>query len=265
MPNSAASSPSRQPPIRRSSPSTAADGGQQRQVGHGVPPEIQWTSSAGLPRRLTEPIHDATGAPSGSRPRAVSPGQRDVVDQRGQRGLVEEVGGTDGHVVAHVVEGGPDLRRSAQRPGRPRPAGRQPAGRRQRAPIAAEPGRWPVFQSTTSNPPSGESANTASIRPRTSRPPISVSNGTSTSAGHRSAHSPASNRDLSSARSGSASAGQASSAAPSRSSGSISALLAEALLQPLMEGGPALRAWRGRARHRPPDLLSQLGRIARPW
>src|ERR1700735_3460329 len=88
---------------------------------------------------------------------------------------------------------------------------------------ARAPGARPVFQSTTSNPPPGASSNTASIRPRTSRSPISVSNGTSTSRGHRSAHWPASKRALSSARSGSASASPASSAAPSRSSGSIRA------------------------------------------
>src|SRR5579863_9033082 len=33
-----------------------------------------------------------------------------VVDEGGQPGLVEQVGGADGHVVGDVVEGGPDLR-----------------------------------------------------------------------------------------------------------------------------------------------------------
>src|SRR5579859_5124135 len=33
----------------------------------------------------------------------------DLVDEGGQPGFVEQVGGADGHVVGHVVEGGPDL------------------------------------------------------------------------------------------------------------------------------------------------------------
>ena len=32
-----------------------------------------------------------------------------MADESGQAGLVEQVGGADGHVVGHVVEGGPDL------------------------------------------------------------------------------------------------------------------------------------------------------------
>ena len=57
----------------------------------------------------------------------------------------------------------------------------------------------PVFQSTTVVPPSG-SANTASMRPRTTVSPRVMSNGTSTSTGVRAAHGDAANAACSSAR-----------------------------------------------------------------
>src|ERR1700739_3220186 len=54
--------------------------------------------------------------------------------------------------------------------------------------VASGPcGGSPVFQSTTVAPPSG-SANTASMRPRTTVSPMAISNGTSTSTAVRPAH-----------------------------------------------------------------------------
>ena len=53
--------------------------------------------------------------------------------------------------------------------------------------------RWLVFQSTTSQPPSG-SAYTASMRPRTTWPASTRANGGSTALGTRSANGPDSKR-----------------------------------------------------------------------
>ena len=61
-------------------------------------------------------------------------------------------------------------------------------------------GGSPVFQSTTVVPPSS-SAKIASMRPRTTRPPMTMSNGTSTSIGVRAAHGDTANAACNSARS----------------------------------------------------------------
>ena len=79
--------------------------------------------------------------------------------------------------------------------------------------------RWLVFQSTTSQPPSG-SAYTASMRPRTTWPASTRANGGSTALGTRSANGPDSNVEISSRSSSSSSMPR--SPRPGRSSGSSS-------------------------------------------
>src|SRR5690349_22917478 len=59
------------------------------------------------PRRSSVQAAPRPGARWPASP-AGSVGHRDVLDQRGQSVAVKEVGGTDGDVLAHVVERGPD-------------------------------------------------------------------------------------------------------------------------------------------------------------
>ena len=81
-------------------------------------------------------------------------------------GLVQQVGGPHRDVLRARSRTPRAPARPAPRPAAPTPAGRPPAARATAFASAADPGGRPVFQSTTSNPPSGASANTASIRPR---------------------------------------------------------------------------------------------------
>ena len=103
-------------------------------------------------------------------------------------------------------------RRTARSGTRRAPRMRAAAQRRPRQPVDGElnggvphwppacRGGSPVFQSTTVAPPSA-SSNTASMRPRTTVSPMTMSNGTSTSTGVRAAHGDAMNAACSSASS----------------------------------------------------------------
>ena len=182
-------------------------------------------------------------------------------DQRRKTSGVEQVGWTDRLVAAHVVERGADpvqpLLGDVVQPGPGEPVGGELYGRGRGGRTARSAAGLPVDD----GPPVASLPKTASMRPRTSAPDSTISNGTSTNAGVRVAQALRSKAAHSSASCASSAA--ASSAEPGSWSRSISAgVVRPALLEPLVERRAAACPRRRRQRHRPAQPAGQQLRVS---